>query len=72
MRGPLTPCLLIHHRLNIFYLLLEKLNSFAENAKYDVSVTHAQIVPDYEEKRTDAFSRIEELNITKRMISTCK
>ena len=60
------------HRLNIFYLLLEKLNGFAENAKFDVNVTHAQILPDYEAKGTDAFARIEELNITKRMISTCE
>lgn len=63
----LTRC----HRLNIFYLLLEKLNSFAENAKIDVSIAHDQIVPDYEEKRTNAYAEIEELNITKRMVSTC-
>ncbi|KAF7797803.1 hypothetical protein EIP86_009008 [Pleurotus ostreatoroseus] len=59
-------------QLNIFYLLLEKLNSFAENSKIDVSVTHAQIVPEYEQKRTNAYAEIEELNITKRMISTSK
>ena len=57
--------------MNIFYLLLEKLNGFAELAKYDVNVPHGQIAPDYETKRGDAFARIEELNITKRMVSTC-
>ncbi|THG94135.1 hypothetical protein EW026_g7274 [Hermanssonia centrifuga] len=59
-------------QLNIFYLLLEKLNGFAEAAKFDVNVTHAQIIPDYEDRRTDAMARLEELNISKRMISTSK
>ena len=58
-------------QLNIFYLLLEKLSGFAEG-RYDVSVPAHQIAADYEERRTDAWSQIEELNITKRMISTCK
>lgn len=57
--------------MNIFYLLLEKLNAFVENGKFDVTVPANQIVPEYEAKRTDAWARIEELNITKRMISTC-
>jgi amphiphysin len=56
-------------RLNIFYILLEKLNGFAEG-KYDTtSVPGSQIVQEYEEKRTDAWSRIENLNIIKRIIS---
>lgn len=57
-------------QLNIFYLLLEKLNGFAEG-KFEVSVPAAQIATDYEEKRSDAFARIEDLGITKRIISTC-
>jgi hypothetical protein len=47
------------------------MNSFAEG-RYDVTnVPGAQIQADYEEKRTDAWSQIEDLNITKRIISTC-
>jgi len=60
-------------QLNIFYLILEKVNGFAEENKYDVSNTPgSQIVNDYEEKRTDAWSRIEDLNIVKRIISVSK
>ncbi|KAH7921962.1 BAR-domain-containing protein [Leucogyrophana mollusca] len=59
-------------QLNIYYLFLEKLNSFAEG-RYDVTnVPGSQIQSDYEEKRTDAWSQIEDMNITKRMISTAK
>ncbi|ETW87661.1 hypothetical protein HETIRDRAFT_424381 [Heterobasidion irregulare TC 32-1] len=58
-------------QLNIFYMLLEKLNEFAEG-KYDVSVTPAQIAQEYDDKRSDAWHVIEELNITKRIISTSK
>lgn len=61
----------IAYRLNIFYLLLEKLSGFAEG-RYTITVSAAEIATDYEERRTDAWSRIEDLNITKRMISTCK
>ncbi|KAJ3476179.1 hypothetical protein NLI96_g11340 [Meripilus lineatus] len=58
-------------QLNIFYLLLEKLSGFAEG-RYTITVSAAEIATDYEERRTDAWSRIEDLNITKRMISTSK
>ena len=57
-------------QLNIFYLLLEKLNTFAEG-KFDVSTPAAQIAADYEARRSDALERIEALNIAKRFISTC-
>jgi len=47
------------------------MNSFAEG-RYDVTnVPGSQIEADYDEKRTDAWSQIEDLNITKRIISTC-
>jgi len=60
-------------QLNIFYLILEKMNAFAEEAKYDVSNTPgSQIAEDYESKRSDAWSTIEELNITKRIISVSR
>jgi len=60
-------------RLNIFYIILEKMNSFADEFKYDISnVPGAQIAQEYEEKRTDAWSVIENLGIVKRIISVCK
>lgn len=60
-------------RLNIYYLILEKMNSFADEAKYDISnIPAAQIAQEYEEKRTDAWSVIENLSIVKRIISVCK
>jgi len=63
---------MLNVRLNIFYLILEKMNGFAEDAKYDMTNTPGpQIASDYEEVRTDAWSQIENLNITKRIISAC-
>ncbi|KAJ7071357.1 hypothetical protein C8F01DRAFT_429865 [Mycena amicta] len=60
-------------QLNIFYLIHEKMNTFAEENKWDISnVQGSQIAADYEEKRTDAWSVIEDLNITKRIISISK
>ena len=48
------------------------MNSFAEEGKYDLTnVPGAQITQDYEEKRTDAWSVIENFNIIKRIISVC-
>ncbi|TBU23106.1 BAR-domain-containing protein [Dichomitus squalens] len=58
-------------QLNIFYLLLEKLNSFAEG-KLEVSVPAAQIATDFEERRGDALERLTALNITQRIISTSR
>lgn len=52
-------------------MLMEKLNSFADG-KYDVQVPTAQITQDYEDKRTDAWERIENMGITKRIVSTAK
>jgi len=60
-------------QLNIFYLILEKMNGFADEAKYDISnVPAAQIAQEYEEKRTDAWSVIENLSIVKRIISVSR
>ncbi|KAN0100940.1 hypothetical protein V8E55_000924 [Tylopilus felleus] len=59
-------------QLNIYYLFLEKMNSFAEG-KYNVTnCSGSQIQSDYENRRTDAWSQIEGLGITKRIISTSK
>ena len=49
------------------------MNSFADGAKYDISnVPGAQIAQEYEEKRSDAWSVIENLGIVKRIVSVCK
>ncbi|KIJ68786.1 hypothetical protein HYDPIDRAFT_107035 [Hydnomerulius pinastri MD-312] len=59
-------------QLNIYYLFLEKMHSFAEG-RYDVTnCPGSQIQSDYENNRTDAWSQIEDLNITKRILSTVK
>ncbi|TFK47948.1 BAR-domain-containing protein [Heliocybe sulcata] len=58
-------------QLNIFYLLLEKIQEFSEG-KYDTSVTGAQIAEEYETKRSDAWETIESLHITQRIVSTSK
>ena len=50
---------------------MEKLNGFAEG-RYEVQVPAAQITDDYENKRTDAWERIESMGITKRIVSTAK
>lgn len=54
----------------MFYMILEKVQGFAQG-KYDVNVTTAQIGQEYEEKRSDAWERIESMSITKRIVSTC-
>ena len=49
------------------------MNSFADEAKYDIAnASGAQIAQAYEEKRTEAWDTIENLNIIKRIISVCK
>ncbi|KAI0063155.1 BAR-domain-containing protein [Artomyces pyxidatus] len=58
-------------QLNIFYMLLEKINQFSDG-KYDVSVAAAQISQDYETKLGDAATITEALSITQRFISTSK
>jgi amphiphysin len=51
-------------------MLLEKTQGFADG-KYDVSnVPGANIQADYEGKRTNAWEVVEELSITKRILST--
>ena len=52
-------------------MLLEKLNSFVDG-KYDVTVSPAEIVEQYEAKRGDSAQQIEALAITQKFISTCK
>ncbi|KAF5377247.1 hypothetical protein D9615_006407 [Tricholomella constricta] len=64
---------LFYMQLNIYYLILEKMNAFADEGKYDITnVPGAQIQQDYENKRSDAWEVIESLNIIKRIISVSK
>jgi amphiphysin len=58
-------------QLNIFYMILEKINQFSEG-KYTTDMPTAQIVTDYEEKLSDAAAVIEALSINQRFISTSK
>ncbi|KAF8741682.1 BAR protein, partial [Rhizoctonia solani] len=58
-------------QLNIFYLMLEKLQQFA-SGKYETNGTVADIENSYHSRTTDAIERIEALTITKRMVSTAK
>lgn len=59
------------YRLNIFYMILDKINQFSEN-KYTVDMPASQIVAEYEDKRGDSAAVIEALSITQRFISTCE
>jgi len=60
-------------RLNIYYLLLEKLNNFADSAKYEIAnMSGGDIERSYEEKRTDAWHTIENLGIVSRIVSVCR
>ena len=56
-------------RLNIFYLMLEKIQEFA-NGKYELAPTINDITDGYESRRTDAREQIEALQINKRLVST--
>jgi hypothetical protein len=57
-------------QLNIYYLILEKMQSFAEG-KYNISLGFAEISADYEERKSDAQERVENMNIVKKIISVC-
>jgi amphiphysin len=52
-------------------MVLEKLSSFTEG-KYDVSLSFHDIASDFEAKRPDALQQIEDMAITKRIVSTCR
>lgn len=60
----------LFYRLNIFYMLLEKMNQFADG-KYDVSVPTSQISEDFEAHRGDSAQTIETLAICQKFISSC-
>lgn len=58
-------------RLNIFYIMVEKLQGFAEG-KYEVPATGADIAVLFEERRGNVQERIESFGVTKRVTSTCR
>ncbi|KAG8926158.1 hypothetical protein FRC02_009174 [Tulasnella sp. 418] len=58
-------------QLNIFYLMMEKLQGFAEK-KYTTGSTSEDVVAEYHEKRGDTLDRLEALQITHRIVSTGK
>ena len=58
-------------QLNIFYLMLEKLQSFA-SGKYETTGTPEEIEAAYHARTTDAMERVDALQITKRIMSTAK
>ncbi|KAF4584519.1 hypothetical protein EYR40_004513 [Pleurotus pulmonarius] len=60
-------------QLNIFYILLEKTNSFGEEAKMDIANRPgSQIAEEYEARRGDIVSVVENLQIIKRIISVSR
>lgn len=69
--SPMWPVFSPDDRLNIYYMVLEKLSTFAEG-KYDVSLSFNDIAADYEAKRPEALQQIEDMAITKRIVSTCR
>ncbi|KDN50343.1 hypothetical protein RSAG8_01679, partial [Rhizoctonia solani AG-8 WAC10335] len=56
-------------QLNIFYLMLEKLQQFA-SGKYETAGSAEDIENAYHLRTTDAIERIDGLQITKRVVST--
>jgi amphiphysin len=57
------------HRLNVYYIMLEKVQSFGDG-KYDFTRTDIENI--YFEQRGEAGEQLEEMSITKRMASTGK
>ena len=57
------------HRLNVYYIMLEKVQSFGDG-KYDFTRTDIENI--YFEQRGEAGEQLEEMSITKSMASTGK
>jgi amphiphysin len=58
------------YRLNIYYLMMEKLQGFVQENKFSPGASGAEILGDYENERTEAWQQVESLHITKRIAST--
>lgn len=57
-------------QLNIYYLMMEKLQGFATETKYLYEVTSHDILNDYQQKRGDTWEHLDALTINKRGGST--
>lgn len=72
----MSTCRLLFHtdtylsgRLNIFYLMVEKLQGFA-SGKYETGGNGSDVSANYESKLSDAGAQMEALSLTKRVGST--
>jgi amphiphysin len=57
-------------RLNIYYLMMEKLQGFVQENKFRPGASGSEIQVDYENDLTEARNQVEGLQITKRIVST--
>lgn len=57
-------------RLNIYYLMMEKIQGFVQENKFRPGAPGAEIQETYENERTEAAQQVEALQITKRIAST--
>jgi len=58
-------------QLNIFYIMVEKLQGFT-SGKYTVPENTQQTLDEYHERRGESQEQVEDLGITKRIMSTAK
>lgn len=58
-------------RLNIFYLMMEKLQGFTDG-KFNTAMSGNEIAAEYEQKRGDVVERVEALSVTHRILSTSR
>jgi len=57
-------------RLNIYYLMMEKIQGFVQENKFRPGASGSEVQGDYDNDRTDAAQQVEGLHITKRIAST--
>jgi amphiphysin len=57
-------------QLNIYYLILEKMQGFADG-KYDISLKYGEITTSYEDRKGDAQEKVDNMHIVKKIISVC-
>ncbi|KAG8779024.1 hypothetical protein FRC19_000276 [Serendipita sp. 401] len=57
-------------QLNIYYLMMEKLQGFAMESKYPVNGTGLDIQNTYEGRRGDAYEKLDSFTVNKRMASS--
>ena len=57
-------------RLNIYYLMMERLQGFVQENKFRPGASGTEIETDYDNDLTEARQQVEGLQITKRVAST--